>query len=846
MEPIAYYIVHHAQQAGPFTQEQLQEMVATGTITRDQAGWRMGMNEWRPLGELLPTIVPRTQKPNLQPAPPVVMPERTEVRKKSRTWLWVTLTVLVFLFGAGALIVHAMRAVIKRGTADLAFVPLQEERREHEIKWKNNGPKSIGPTDQPDGRNFQLVSYDSPAGKLSAYLTPDPKDSKRHPAIVWAHSSSGGIDDSCWLPTEDGYNLSARAFREKGIVMMCPSWRGENENPGRIELLYGEVDDLLAAIEHVKRLPYVDPAQVYIGGHNVGGTLVLLAACASDQFRAAFSFGGMVDGAAMLRKSKHAELPFVRESERDLELRSPLRYAAFIRRPVFYFEAVNSFEHTAVRQMERRARPHFQAFVMPGTHFDIVHPTTQLIAEKIAAGSELHFTNEELIRSHRLADYNDQKALLASPIHDDHGLSGVLAKAVPGNTSFLTFSDVKILENALITFHEKKDLRPETMVMMGKMAALRQRINDAQVIRSFDVNVPHWLSKLALMRLQLPAEITQEEENSMFNIMLAVAGTPEGIAADLVAELAVRGLGPDAKLEWVRLFTIYDVRHSQTGRFLNAFAGSPPGGPVGEALLTHINHLISQGWEGANPYNSAQGSGVLRSWVEDRNPNELVRACIAVQMAAFLDAALREELLQLALKHPNKAVHVQAAWSDVKSGGTWGVKALKNACLDIEVSTSAQNCLRSLLLEDEIPETASNPDNIAKSTLSQMLAQPGQLGTQPLSIEVYDQRNLFWPPAKERLDIWLIKFTFKARDRDEIMTSYACYSKNTLWWSLQGDLKPASPQELYLHLCTEDLASRARRAGTPLTMIDARRKALMALRENNPAFFDSVRVSAKP
>src|SRR5689334_7040586 len=41
------------------------------------------------------------------------------------------------------------------------------------------------PVPQPPARLFRTVRYDAPAGKLAAYLTPDPKDGKKHPAIVW-------------------------------------------------------------------------------------------------------------------------------------------------------------------------------------------------------------------------------------------------------------------------------------------------------------------------------------------------------------------------------------------------------------------------------------------------------------------------------------------------------------------------------------------------------------------------------------------------------------------------------------------------------------------------------------
>src|SRR5690349_24726201 len=41
------------------------------------------------------------------------------------------------------------------------------------------------PVPEPPRRVFRTVRYDAPAGKLAAYLTPDPGDGKTHPAIVW-------------------------------------------------------------------------------------------------------------------------------------------------------------------------------------------------------------------------------------------------------------------------------------------------------------------------------------------------------------------------------------------------------------------------------------------------------------------------------------------------------------------------------------------------------------------------------------------------------------------------------------------------------------------------------------
>ena len=86
---------------------------------------------------------------------------------------------------------------------------------------------------------------------------------------------------------------SASAYRKAGLVMMFPTLRGGNTDTGDKEFFFGEVDDILAAAEHLAGLPYVDAAHIYLGGHSTGGTLALLTAEASTRFKAVFAFGAV-------------------------------------------------------------------------------------------------------------------------------------------------------------------------------------------------------------------------------------------------------------------------------------------------------------------------------------------------------------------------------------------------------------------------------------------------------------------------------------------------------------------------------------------------------------------------
>jgi hypothetical protein len=64
---MSLYLYQNDQQTGPFTGEQIQEMLRAGAVTRDTMGWKEGLAEWSPLSSLLPAseivMPPPTPKP---------------------------------------------------------------------------------------------------------------------------------------------------------------------------------------------------------------------------------------------------------------------------------------------------------------------------------------------------------------------------------------------------------------------------------------------------------------------------------------------------------------------------------------------------------------------------------------------------------------------------------------------------------------------------------------------------------------------------------------------------------------------------------------------------------------
>ncbi|PHM31077.1 alpha/beta hydrolase family protein [Xenorhabdus innexi] len=245
---------------------------------------------------------------------------------------------------------------------------------------------------------FSLVYYPTENGNMASYLTPSPeKSDKKYPAVIWLTGGYGGIgnDDFFWSEQPYDNDQSASAFRHDDLVLMIPSFRGENVNPGNYEMFFGEIRDIESARQYLMKLPYVDPNRIYLAGHSTGGTRALLASEYSKGFRAVFSLGGIPD---LKLRLDHAPVPvtvpFDQSNPAELEMRSPRNFLTSIKSPTFYFEGEYSYwsEFDEVKKIaEDKDIPLSVYPIKNGDHFNIIAPLTSLIVEKI-----LHDTGEKV------------------------------------------------------------------------------------------------------------------------------------------------------------------------------------------------------------------------------------------------------------------------------------------------------------------------------------------------------------------------------------------------------------------------------------------------------------------
>lgn len=275
---------------------------------------------------------------------------------------------------------------------------LAEARRGFRTKPGADQP-AADPIPAPPEHIFQRIDYEAPVGKLGAYLSPDPGDGKKHPAIVWITGGDCNSIGEVWedLPREN--DQSAAAYRKAGIIMMFPSLRGGNDNPGKREGYFGEVDDILAATDDLARRAYVDPKRIYLGGHSTGGTLVMLVAELSDRFRGVFSFGPV----ASVSGYGPEYLPFNDSDETEVRLRSPAYWLDSVRSPLFVFEGTDEPANIdALRVMARISKNPLVHFLPVAglSHFSVLAPVNDIIAAKILAdtgpATNLSFSEQEL------------------------------------------------------------------------------------------------------------------------------------------------------------------------------------------------------------------------------------------------------------------------------------------------------------------------------------------------------------------------------------------------------------------------------------------------------------------
>ena len=222
------------------------------------------------------------------------------------------------------------------------------------------------------------------------------------------------------------------------------------------------------------------------------------------------------------------------------------------------------------------------------------------------------------------------------------------------------------------------------------------------------------------------------------------------------------------------------------------------------AYLDWVNRLCRDGLISRHPFDSIEGIQKLRTWLRNSDRDEFSFAHSSAASLPFISEPQREQLLALAMDHPDSAVQMEAAWASARLGSESGLKFLGRLCLDRNYSTTACAYLEELGRDDLIPEAANEPDFRAMADVSDWLARPQEFGRPPDEIELYDSRELYWPPTNDVRRVWLYKYRYVAEEEGE-SDDCGLGFYGSITFSLFDETNPdMAPEDAYaLHCCWE-------------------------------------------
>ncbi len=166
-------------------------------------------------------------------------------------------------------------------------LPWAERRAAHPTQLRQRGPVPIPWVASAPPEGVEELRYPSGELQLLAWLAvPEGASADTPaPALVYFHGAFS-------LAADDFEHV--RPFLDAGFVVLTPTYRGENGNPGDFELLYGEADDAAAAVRWLADRPEVDPERIYTLGHSAGGAISALMSLVPDlPVAATASIGGI-------------------------------------------------------------------------------------------------------------------------------------------------------------------------------------------------------------------------------------------------------------------------------------------------------------------------------------------------------------------------------------------------------------------------------------------------------------------------------------------------------------------------------------------------------------------------
>lgn len=247
----------------------------------------------------------------------------------------------------------------------------------------------------PPKELFNKIEYPSGDLVLAAFVSPDPNDNKKHPAMIWLNGTLSNYLSHFWHDAPVSNDQIASIYRKSGVIMMYPTFRGGQKNLGNIEYNYSEVDDVIAAAEYLASLSYIDSNRIYLGGHNADGTLALLVSEVVSSknpklFREIISFGAYPN---TYDKNYFDDIT-------DFRLRSPALWTNDIKVTTLIIEGMQNPDNGNFDELKLLCNDNQNSqlkciFAPNYNHFNVLFPVNKLIAQQILNNKPIEIKSSE-------------------------------------------------------------------------------------------------------------------------------------------------------------------------------------------------------------------------------------------------------------------------------------------------------------------------------------------------------------------------------------------------------------------------------------------------------------------
>jgi len=250
---------------------------------------------------------------------------------------------------------------------------------------------------------------------------------------------------------------------------------------------------------------------------------------------------------------------------------------------------------------------------------------------------------------------------------------------------------------------------------------------------------------------------------------------------------------------WPLIFAVFDKSHPFRQTLCEALRDPLPTGFLGYIYLGFVNKLARAGDIDRHPFDTPAGKARLHEYLSSSPAKYGHTAHDATAALPFISNPERDEMLALAMDHPEADVQMEAAWAAARLGSEGGVKYLARLCQEPRSAKRACRYLVEVGRADAIPAEAREPDFLAMAEMCSWLAHPHEFGKNPDEITLYDTRVLFWPPTNDRRRVWLFKYLY--RKKEDVGLGMV----GSVTFALFGETAPSqSPEDAYaLHCCFE-------------------------------------------